>query len=293
MAEVAPEDPRSNSSVPALGSLPKVSSLGEGIVRVVAPNPSYMTLDGTNTYLLSDSRAGAAVIIDPGPISDIHFSNMRQILETSDVEPAMILLTHHHLDHSEAARSWSDALGIEVSAMSADLVHRGGRLLAEGDSINLGETTLRTVATPGHTSDHLSFISSGGYLFTGDHVLGRSTSVISYPDGSLGDYLGSLEKIKGLDPVAILPGHGPEMVGNLSGEVIDFYIAHRRWRISQVVDKIRELPSCDLRQLTLSIYAQEIDDHLFPAALQSVAATVRYLVDRGIISSDLMDKLSY
>lgn len=288
----APKDPRLGKEFPPFGSMPIVSTVGNGVTRVIAPNASHMTLDGTNTYLVTDLRAGAAIIIDPGPISDSHFDNVKAALQSLDVEPAMILLTHHHIDHSEAAKGWSHALRVGVSAKRPDLVQGNGKLLAHGDNVNIGVSKLRVLDTPGHVEDHVSFISDSGYLFTGDHILGRSTSVISYPDGSLRQYLDSLEKIREVDRKAILPGHGPVMGGNLSTEVLEYYIAHRKWRISQVIETIRESPLIDVRQLTKIIYSKEITESLLPAAMQSTSATVRYLIDENIISTDDQDRLA-
>lgn len=269
-----------------------MSNVGEAVVRVIAPNSSHMTLDGTNTYLIADVRSGTAVIIDPGPVSDSHFQNVMGALVSLYVEPAIILLTHHHIDHSEAAKAWSAALGVGVSAKRSDFVYGGGRFLEDGDIVTFGDSKLRIIETPGHVEDHLSFITDDGYLFTGDHVLGRSTSVISYPDGNLRHYLESLEKIKGIEHTAILPGHGPLMEGGLSMEVVEYYIAHRNWRIRQIIEMITEYPLIDVRQLTSLIYAKEITDPLLPAAIQSTSATVRYLIEEKVIAVDSRDRLS-
>lgn len=278
--DAVPYDPRENSEVPRLGTLPKVCQIGEDVIRVLAPNASPMTLDGTNTYLVMDVVAGAALIVDPGPLDAAHLAQVRSVMKASRVEPVGICLTHHHLDHSEAASKWAEELRIGVSAKRSDLVIGEGANIDNGDTIKVGAKKVRAISTPGHVSDHLSFETSSGMLLTGDHILGRSTSVIAYPDGNLEQYLESLIKTRTLGRRVLLPGHGPTVSEELSGEVIDYYIAHRNYRMSQVLAELKG-NSASAQEVTRAIYGSEVAPALFAAALSSTLAGIEYLKSSG------------
>lgn len=281
-----PVDPRTKSGLPSLGTLPIVQEWNAGIFRVVAPNASTMTLDGTNTYVFCDLREGAAVIVDPGPISSSHLGNVLDILEKRSVQPVGIILTHHHLDHSEAAKSWSDTLQVGVSAAMASLVSGTGVQLTDGDIIPVGNLFLKAISTPGHVSDHLAFQTGDGFILTGDHILGRSTSVIAYPDGDVEKYLDSLIKVRNLGSQIILPGHGPEISNDLSPQVVEYYIEHRKYRIDQIEKFLKGAVTADIDQLTSGIYGFDSNEPLFPPARLSTLAALKYLVDQGTAVAD-------
>lgn len=214
--------------------MPTVAALDELVDRVVAPNPSPMTLDGTNTMVIGDRGSGRAVVVDPGPPDAAHLVAVRSCLASRDAEVVGILLTHHHHDHVEAAPAWAAAFACPVRAVREDLCHHAPPLTA-GDTIADAGTSIEVVPTPGHTSDHVSFRVATGAVLTGDHVLGRGTSVVAHPDGDLAAYLTSLRLVRDLGPHALFPGHGPELTENVDA-VLAFYLDHRQQRLDQLVD---------------------------------------------------------
>ncbi len=286
MTEEEPQDPRVKLGLPPLGTLETVTYIEDELVRVVAPNASPNTLDGTNTYLVLDRVGGTALIVDPGPVSDSHFSNVKDVLDKAHVEASAIFLTHHHLDHSETARLWSRDLGVGVSAFLPRLVFGVGRVLQDDDLFELGKKNIKVVATPGHVHDHLAFRLDSGHLLAGDHMLGRSTSVIAHPDGDLEKYLSSLAKVKKLGNQIILPGHGPEISEKLSDSVIDYYIRHRHYRLSQIVSILDRDLAMHVDDITREIYGPDLPDVLFTPAKQSTRASLTYLVQRDVIEVD-------
>jgi glyoxylase-like metal-dependent hydrolase (beta-lactamase superfamily II) len=272
-------------------------SFGERGECVLAPNANMMTLDGTNTWVLREPGARRSVVVDPGP----------SILEHLDAvaaeagEVAVVLLTHHHLDHSEAAKEFAERVGCGVRAL--DPAYRlGSEGLGDGDVVSVDGLEVRVVATPGHTADSLSFLlPAEGVVLTGDTVLGRGTTVVAHPDGQLGAYLGSLDRLHALaaehEVTAIWPGHGPVIPDALGA--LDFYLAHRRERLAQVESAVltlsgqptlaRALPHLDLsegtgaslspRAVVEHVYA-DVDPVLWGAAELSVRAQLAYLAER-------------
>ncbi|EAR23711.1 putative hydrolase [marine actinobacterium PHSC20C1] len=171
---------------------------------VLAPNAGPMTLDGTNTYVLS-GVAGASVIIDPGPDDADHLA----ILATSG--PALVLITHHHSDHTEASSTIHRMTGAPVRALDPAYCI-GGNPLTDGELIYAAGVRIRVVATPGHTADSVCLLlPDGGAVLTGDTILGRGSTVIVGGDGSLGEYMHSLESLRELGNLTVLPGHGPHL----------------------------------------------------------------------------------
>jgi glyoxylase-like metal-dependent hydrolase (beta-lactamase superfamily II) len=198
-----------------------------------------MTLDGTNTWVLRDPGSSRSVVVDPGPPAASHLDAL--VEAAGDV--AVVLLTHHHLDHSEAARAFAERVGCGVRALDPSY-RLGSEGLGEGDVVAVGDLEVHVVATPGHTADSLSFVlPSERAVLTGDTVLGRGTTVVAHPDGELGAYLGSLDRLRALAEAheieTIWPGHGPVIDHALP--VLDHYLAHRRERLDQVRAALREL----------------------------------------------------
>jgi glyoxylase-like metal-dependent hydrolase (beta-lactamase superfamily II) len=242
---------------------------------LLAPNPGIMTLDGTNTWILRAQDASASVVVDPGPLDEQHLA----ALEAAAGPVGTVLLTHGHLDHSEAAKEFANRVGAPVRAL--DPRHRlGGEGLAEGDVVTEGDLVLRVVATPGHTSDSLSFVlPSEGAVLTGDTVLGRGTTVVAHPDGKLGAYLDSLQRLRDLAEAqglrAVWPGHGPVIDDALAA--LDFYLAHRRDRLEQVREALRTLgDDASPRAVVEHVYV-DVDPVLWGAAELSVRAQLDYL----------------
>jgi glyoxylase-like metal-dependent hydrolase (beta-lactamase superfamily II) len=236
---------------------------------VLADNPSPMTLDGTNTWLLRDEPARrAAVVIDPGPLDVQH---LQTVLDAAGSVP-FILLTHGHPDHSEGARRFHEMTGAPVYAL--DPAHRyGAEGLSEGARLSGAGIELDVLATPGHTSDSLSFRIMDSVL-TGDTILGRGTTVVAHPDGVLADYLQSLHRLSALDGVTVLPGHGPELAD--AGAVARAYLAHREGRLAQVRAVLAELPEATALDVVERVYT-DVDRALWPAAELSVRAQLEYL----------------
>jgi glyoxylase-like metal-dependent hydrolase (beta-lactamase superfamily II) len=194
-----------------------------------------MTLDGTNTWVIAEPGSPAAVVVDPGPDDEGHLRRVLAAATAGDRRVAQIVLTHGHLDHSAGAARFAELTGAPVAAL--DPARRlGSEGFAAGTVLTAGGCEMRVVATPGHTADSLSLLlAADGALLTGDTVLGRGTTVIA-ADGSLGDYLRTLDELRSLADEAalrvLLPGHGP-LLSDPAG-VIDYYIAHRRERLDQV-----------------------------------------------------------
>jgi glyoxylase-like metal-dependent hydrolase (beta-lactamase superfamily II) len=274
-----PEDPRASWDLPAFGELPRVATLDELTTRILADNPSPMTLDGTNTYLLGAPDHGAVVLVDPGPDDADHLANVEAALADRDAEVAAVLVTHHHHDHAEAARPWAAHFGVEVLASTREVAGPDGRLVEHGQMLPLAGLKLEVVATPGHTRDHLAFRLPTGTLLTGDHVLGRGTSVVPHPDGDLLAYLDSLRRVHAMGPDALYPGHGPELTRDPEA-VLAYYQQHRAFREQQILAVLGEGPATP-RQLVERIYAA-VDPVLWPAAEASTRATLSALdeVDR-------------
>lgn len=270
-------------------------TFGERARCVLAPNANEMTLDGTNTWVLREPGARRSVVVDPGPDITAHLDAVAE----QAGEVGVVLLTHHHLDHSEAAREFAERMGCGVRAL--DPAYRlGSEGLGDGDVVEVDGLEVHVVATPGHTADSLSFhLPAEAAVLTGDTVLGRGTTVVAHPDGQLGAYLDSLDRLHALaadrEATTIWPGHGP-VIEDAEG-ALDFYIAHRRERLAQVEGAVlemsgettleRALAEVDLepgtgawltpRRIVEGVYA-DVDPVLWGAAELSVRAQLEYLL---------------
>lgn len=267
-------------------------SFGERARCVLAPNANHMTLDGTNTWVLREPGARRSVVIDPGPEIAEHLDAVADVAD----EVAVVLLTHGHADHSEAARSFAERMGCGVRALDPTY-QLGSEGLADGDAVEVDGLEVRVVGTPGHTADSLSFVlPAEGAVLTGDTVLGRGTTVVAHPDGQLGAYLDSLHRLHALAEAnelsSVWPGHGPVIADALAA--LDFYLAHRKERLEQVREALRELdPSQDgltqavdsggglARAVVEKVYA-DVDPVLWGAAELSVRAQLSYLRASGL-----------
>jgi len=249
-------------------------------ICVLAPNPSLMTLDGTNTWLVAEPGSATAMVIDPGPDDEGHLQRICAVTAAQGQRVVDIVLTHRHHDHSEGAPRLRELTGAPVRAV--DPAHRlGSEGLTGGEVLDSAGCELRVITTPGHTSDSISLeIPADGVVLTGDTVLGRGTAVIA-DDGSLGDYLESLRRLRAIadstDLRQLLPGHGP-LLADPAG-VLDYYLAHRAERLDEVRGALAA-GDHDPAEIVARVYV-DVDRALWPFAESSVRAQLRYLWDLG------------
>ncbi|MDQ2748940.1 MAG: MBL fold metallo-hydrolase [Actinomycetota bacterium] len=245
---------------------------------VLAANPGPMTLTGTNTWLLRAVDSAEAIVVDPGPDDVTHLS----AVATAAGKVATILLTHGHSDHSGGARRLHELTGAPVRAL--DPMHRlGGEGLVEGSVVASAGVELRVWATPGHSSDSLSFLLAPGSappaVLTGDTILGQGTTVVAYPDGDLAEYLASLRRLQSLGDATVLTGHGPELPD--AGSAATAYLDHREQRLEQVRAAVSDLgPDASARAIVERVYA-DVDEAVWWAAELSVRAQLAYLRVHG------------
>jgi glyoxylase-like metal-dependent hydrolase (beta-lactamase superfamily II) len=235
-----------------------------------------MTLDGTNTWIVAEPGSDSVIVIDPGPLDEGHLSRVAALAAAGDRRVALTVLTHGHPDHAEGASRFAELTGSPVRALDPAL-RLGSEGLNDGDVLTGAGCELRVVGTPGHSADSVSLLlTADGALLTGDTVLGRGTTVIG-PDGSLADYLRSLDTLRALVDSAglraLLPGHGP-LLDDPAG-ALDGYIAHRAARL----DEIRAARAAGARtpaEIVEIVYA-DVDRAVWPAAEWSVRAQLDYL----------------
>lgn len=233
------------------------------IERILAPNPGPMTLDGTNTYVL-----GGRVIVDPGPADPEHLERLVAL------RPQLVLVTHHHPDHTEGALELARSTGAPVRGMDGDRCHLGRRLV-DGERIEVDGGEVRILATPGHTRDSMCVVVPGRAVLTGDTILGRGTTVIMHPDGAVGPYLASLDRLEALGDLEALPGHGDPLPS--VAEAARAYRAHRLERLDEVRAALERLGAdAGVAEVTDLVYA-DVDPSVRNAAEASMAAQLAYL----------------
>ncbi|HEX6160160.1 MAG TPA: MBL fold metallo-hydrolase [Thermoanaerobaculia bacterium] len=235
------------------------------IARLTAPNPGPFTLDGTQTYLL-----GETAVLDPGPLIDAHIEAIRNALP----KLTTILITHRHGDHAPAAVPLKERTGAKIIAPPGVLDEVDQRVHG-GETLTIEDVRIEVIATPGHTSEHVCYLTAGGDLFTGDTVLGSGTTAIFPPDGHMGDYLRSLHLLRAKNPKRIYPAHGP--VRDDAMALLDEYIAHRLQRERQVLDAIAA-GATSVTEMRQSIYP-ELDARLHHAAEIQLTAHLIKLVE--------------
>lgn len=264
-----------------------MEAVSELVHRVLAPNPGPMTLDGTNTYLVGARGSGEVVIVDPGPDLDEHRAAVEAGVAALDARVAAVVLTHHHRDHSQAA-AWAHTWNVPLWAFAPDLIQRAApearpSALADGARVDLAGVTLEAVHTPGHSSDHLCLrLVDDDAILTGDHVLGRGSTVVVWPDGDMADYMASLRRLAASPGKALYPGHGP-VLADPAGKIAE-YLAHRDQRERQVLDAVA-LGDHSPMAVVKRVYA-DVDEALHGAAARSVHAHLEKLVREGVVTRD-------
>lgn len=257
--------------------------------RVLAPNPSAFTYTGTQTYLVGKSDVA---VVDPGPDDLAHLAALTAAIAGRPVRA--ILCTHTHRDHSPAARPLAQATGAPIigcapltleddgpradAAFDAD--YRPDRVLGDGERVRGAGWTLEAVATPGHTSNHLCFaLIEEGALFTGDHVMGWSTSVISPPDGDMTAYMASMQRLLEREDVVYYPAHG-EPVENPQ-RLVRGMMGHRKQREGQILRFLERNGVSAIPDMVAEMY-KGVDPRLYGAAGRSVLAHLIDLAGRGV-----------
>ena len=265
----------------------QLEQIEPGIARVLAHNPSAFTYYGTQTYLIGTSELA---VIDPGPDLPEHVDALVEAIAGRPV--AAILCTHTHRDHSPASRALKDATGapivgcaplaMEGTGLEAgfDYDYAPDRVLADGESLTVDGTAITAVATPGHTSNHLCF-ARGAALWSGDHVMGWSTTVVVPPDGDMAAYMASLDRLRQRDDRIYYPAHGPAVTN--PKQYVRHLIGHRMQREKQILRLVGERAR-DIPDIVANAYPG-LDPRLVMAAGASVLAHLVDLEKRGLVKS--------
>lgn len=263
------------------------------IRRVVANNPGPFTFRGTGVYIVGH---GDVAVIDPGPDDAAHIDALQRALAAERV--SHIFVTHRHLDHSPAARPLAAATGAKIYASGVaprvsaddfvaeagdDLGFKPDIVVRDGDVFNGAGWTLEAVLTPGHTSDHMGLaLREENAFFSGDHIMGWSTTVVSPPDGDMDTYLASLDNVQARDFATLWPTHGPPVTEVRA--FIGAYRAHRMDREAQIIARL-QAGQTRIMEMVPVMYA-DVDTRLYPAAAHSVLAHLIRLVKIGRVRSD-------
>ena len=274
-----------------------VEEVRPGVRRVLCDNPSPFTFTGTVSYIIG---TGKVAILDPGPDNEAHAKALLDAVRGETV--THIVVTHTHRDHSPNTGRIKRATGATVYAegphrasrpryesekhnpeSGADRAFRPDVAVAHGDIVEGAGWRLEAVATPGHTANHMAFAwPEQNITFVGDHVMGWSTSIVAPPDGSMVDYMASLERLAGRDEKLYLSGHGPEIPEG--PRYVRFLIRHRKAREASILHRLAK-GAADIPMLVRAIYIG-IDPRLVTAAGYSVLAHLEDLVGRGVVATD-------
>ncbi|MEM8878440.1 MAG: MBL fold metallo-hydrolase [Pseudomonadota bacterium] len=261
-----------------------------GIERLVCENPGPFTFTGTNTFIIESGDAVA--VVDPGPQNEAHLSALTIAL--GERIPTHILVSHTHKDHSPLAFTLKMLTGAEITgcaryqptdgaaagldaANDADYVP--DRVMEDGDVLKIGDLSIEAVATPGHTANHLSFSIDGKTMLTGDHVMAWSTTVVAPPDGNMGQYLSSLERLLDRPERVYLPAHGPALTK--PKRFVRGLITHRRQREKQITAQLKS-GVAHINDMVPAMYP-EIAPALHHAAGLSVRAHLEHMAERGVV----------
>lgn len=271
------------------GTLMQLSPL---VGRVLAPNPSPFTYTGTQSYVVGTEEVA---VIDPGPDDPAHLNAL--IVAIAGRPVRAILCTHTHRDHSPAAAPLSERTGAPVIGCAPltldddgpradaafDAAYRPGRVLKDGERVAGEGWTLQAVATPGHTSNHLCFaLLEEEALFTGDHVMGWSTSVVSPPDGDMTAYMASMQRLLDRDDVIYYPAHGDPVES--PRRLVRGMMGHRKQREGQIVRFLQRHGASEIPSMVAEMY-KGVDPRLHSAAGRSVLAHLIDLDGRGLAAA--------
>jgi glyoxylase-like metal-dependent hydrolase (beta-lactamase superfamily II) len=275
----------------------RVEEVLPGVRRVLCDNPSPFTFKGTMSYILGK---GHVAIVDPGPENDAHIAALLHAVRGETV--THIFVTHTHRDHSPAVPRIQAATGARVFAEglhrparplhtgevnplegSGDLAFRPDQALADGEVVAGRGWTVEAVTTPGHTANHMAFaFKEADVLFSGDHVMAWSTSIVAPPDGAMSDYMASLHKLARRSEPIYLPGHGPAVRD--ARHFVPYYIRHREAREASILYRLAK-GAADVPTLVRAIYLG-IDPRLVKAAGLSVLAHLEDMVVRGLVATE-------
>jgi glyoxylase-like metal-dependent hydrolase (beta-lactamase superfamily II) len=267
--------------------------LAPGVLRIVANNPTPFTFKGTNTYLVG---TGSLALIDPGPEDPNHLA---AILKAAAGRPIThVLITHTHRDHTDGMPALLAATGARTAGFGRRAPNRGSKRtspsggefvdrdfvpdipLADGERLEGDGWAFSSLHTPGHAPDHLCFALEGtDILFSGDHVMGWNTSVVAPPEGNMGAYIRSLERLTELSYGVYFPGHGGQVQEPI--RLVKAYLLHRRMREQAILECIRK--GTDTARAIVPVVYKGLDPRLLNAASLSVLAHVEHLMDRGLV----------
>ncbi|MBC8130180.1 MAG: MBL fold metallo-hydrolase [Rhizobiaceae bacterium] len=268
------------------------------VLRVTAPNAGPFTFHGTNSYVVGGSRS--AIVVDPGPADDRHFAALMAAIDGRTVDA--VLLTHTHRDHSDLVARLVAETGAPILAegphrlsrllhsgetnpmdAAGDMELRPDRVVVDGEILRLSAATIEAVATPGHTANHMAFAVEGtGVLFCGDHVMSWSTTIVAPPDGSMADYMASLDRLIERGDTLLLPGHGSTV--DQPQPLLRALKSHRRMREAAILERLRA-GDRTIPEIVGALYRQT-DPRLHGAAGLSVLAHLEDLAAKGRIEAE-------
>ena len=281
----------------------QVDEAAPSVRRIVANNPGPFTFKGTMSYIVGRGRVA---IIDPGPDDPVHIAALLGAVRNETV--THIFVTHTHRDHSPAVPAVKAATGAQVLAegphrparplnigetarleASNDLDFRPDRMLVDGEIVTGAGWTIEAVTTPGHTANHMAFaLKEANALFSGDHVMAWSTSIVAPPDGAMSDYMTSLDKLSHRSEAIYFPGHGGAVAD--APNFVRSYIKHRQGREASILHRLGK-GAADIPTLVRAIYIG-IDPRLVGAAGLSVLAHLEDLVARGLVATEAAPSIS-
>jgi glyoxylase-like metal-dependent hydrolase (beta-lactamase superfamily II) len=266
-----------------------------GVRRILCDNPGPFTFRGTNTYLIG---RGEVAVLDPGPVEEAHLAAILRATEGERI--TRVLVSHTHRDHSPGVATLQAATGArsigfgphltppEIGGEGADHAFRPDMALPDGAAVEADAWRVTALHTPGHCANHLCFAletdAGGGVLFSADHVMSWSTSIVSPPDGDMAAYMASLAKVAARDDRLYLPGHGPPLPD--PAPYVAALAAHRAEREARVLDALRAARRATAVELVPAAYGDALDKRLVPAAARNVLAHLIKLADEGAALRD-------